>query len=146
MIDEFTRKRLVLEHCRLLNEADLDALLALYEPDGVGFEDPVGSGRRRGRDAVRAHHAEALAARVRLEPGDPVSGQDGAHAIVPVTTVMDYLPRGPVLAERGWLAAPADPAGKRLRYASMVMIRTGPNRLIQELTAFWGRSDLEIVD
>lgn len=146
MIDEFMRKKLALEHCRLLNEADLRGLLALYEPANVGFEDPVGSGRRQGRDALREHLAEALASRARLEPGDPVSGQDGAHVIVPVTTVMDYLPRGLALAERGWLIPPPDPAGKRLRYASMVMIRTGPSGLIQELTAFWGQSDLEILE
>jgi steroid delta-isomerase len=146
MIDEFMRKRLALEHCRLLNESDLEGLLALYEPANVGFEDPVGSGRRQGRDALRWHLAQTLASHPRLEPGDPVSGQDGAHAIIPVTSIMDYLPRGPALAERGWLTPPADPAEKRLRYASMMMIRTGPHGLIQELAVFWGQSDLEILN
>jgi steroid delta-isomerase len=145
VIEEFARKKLIQDHSRLLNAADVDGLLALYADD-VTFEDPVGSVGHGGRAALRAHFDQAVAARVHEVAGEPVAAQDGGRALMPVTAVMDYLPRGPVFAERGWLTAPADPGTKRLRCEYLLMIRTGPGGLIREMKAFWGRTDLEVID
>jgi steroid Delta-isomerase len=141
---ERARKELALEHSRRVNAGDVDAILDLYGDDVV-FEDPVGWERRTGRDALRAHFEQAVAAGLREVPGEPVAGQDGAHALVPVTAVMDYLPLGPVFAERGWLDAPADPEGSRLRRSHMLLLRVDGAGLIREAQAFWGKSDLEVI-
>lgn len=145
MIDERSRKKLILEHSRRLNAGDVDGLLTLYA-DEVAFEDPVGSGRQTGRAALRAHFEQSIEGGISETPGEPVAGQDGRHVLIPITAVMDYLPQGPVFAERGWLGAPAEPAGKRLRCDYVLMIRTDADGLIEELRAFWGRSDIELID
>jgi steroid delta-isomerase len=145
VIDERRRKNLILEHSRRISAGDLDGLLDLYADDVV-FEDPVGSGRRTGREALRAHFAESVAAGIAETPGDPVAGQDGVHTLVAVTADMDYLPKGPVFAERGWLTAPGDPDGKRLRCEYVLMLRTDAEGRIEELKAFWGRSDIAVTD
>ncbi|MFG2007402.1 nuclear transport factor 2 family protein [Spirillospora sp. NPDC048911] len=140
---ERDRKELALEHSRRVNAGDVDAILELYG-DGVVFEDPVGWERRTGRDALRAHFDEAVAAGVREVAGEPVAGQDGAHAFIPITSDMDYFPLGPVFAERGWLVPPADAAGKRLRRRHMLLLRVDATGLICQAQAFWGKSDLEV--
>ncbi|MFJ2264619.1 nuclear transport factor 2 family protein [Streptomyces sp. NPDC087844] len=145
MIDERRRKKLLLEHSERLNAGDLDKLLELYDEEVV-FEDPVGSGPQSGRGALRSHFEQSLASRLSEVPGEPVAGQDGVHALIPVSAVMDYLPKGPGFAERGWLKAPDDPAGTRLRFEYVRMIRTGSDGLIQDLKTFWGRSDVETAD
>lgn len=143
MIDERRRKNLIVEHSRRINAGDLDGLLELYA-DEVVFEDPVGSGPRTGREALREHFAESVAAGIVETPGEPVAGQDGVHTLIPITSDMDYLPKGPGFAERGWLTPPADPAGKRLRREYVVMLRTDAEGRIEELKAFWGRSDITV--
>lgn len=144
LTSERSRKELIVEHCRRLSAGDVEGLLELYADD-VAFEDPVGWDRRTGRDALRAHIEEAVAAHALEVPGEPVAGQDGAHVLASVTAGMDYLPRGPLFAERGWLTPPADPEGKRLERYYVLMLRVGPDGLVQELKAFWGRSDLKVV-
>ncbi|HET8681320.1 MAG TPA: nuclear transport factor 2 family protein [Micromonosporaceae bacterium] len=143
MIEESKRKDIILEHSRRLSAGDVDGLLELYAED-VSFEDPVGSGRQSGRDALRAHFEKVVEADTREVAGEPVAGQDGLHTLVPITAVMDYLPLGPVFADRGWLAPPPDPRGSRLRRDYVLMLRTGSGGLVEELKAFWGRSDLEV--
>jgi steroid delta-isomerase len=138
-----TRTELVLEHSRRVNAGDVDGLVALYA-EGAGFEDPVGSGRRLGRDALRAHFEQTIAANTREVTGKPVAGQDGMHALVPITAVMDYLPKGPGFAERGWLTPSGGLEPKRLKCEYVLMIRAGADGLIEESRAFWGRSDLEV--
>jgi steroid Delta-isomerase len=128
-----------------VNAGDLDDLLALYADD-VTFEDPVGSGPQTGRAALKAHFAKSIEANTVETPGEPVAGQDGRHSLVPVSAVMDYLPKGPVFAGRGWLAPPAEPDGKRLKCDYVLVIGTSTDGLINELQAFWGRSDLEVTD
>ncbi|MBL1102601.1 nuclear transport factor 2 family protein [Streptomyces coffeae] len=145
MIDERSRKKLILEHSRRMNAADVDGLLELYA-DEVCFEDPVGSDRRSGRDALRAHFEELVAAEIEEVPGQPVAGQDGVHVLVPVTATMNYLPLGPVFAGRGWLTEPASPENKRITWDYVVMMRAGAGGLIQELQMFWGRSDIGVAD
>lgn len=143
-MSEQRRKQLALEHCRRLNAGDLDGVLELYAHE-VTFEDPVGHERQTGREALRAHLAQAIAGNIQEAPGEPVVGQDDAHVLLPVTAVMDYLPYGPTFASRGWLSAPADPENKRLRRESMQVFRTDGAGRISELRAFWGRSDLEVL-
>ncbi|MFH8620253.1 nuclear transport factor 2 family protein [Streptomyces sp. NPDC017979] len=143
MIDERRRKKLILEHSQRVNAGDVDELLELYAEDVV-FEDPVGGGVHTGREALREHFAQSLAANLRESPGEPAAGQDGVHVLMPVSAVMDYLPKGPGFAERGWLAAPDDPAGKRLALDYVVLLKTGRDGLIQEMRAFWGRSDITV--
>lgn len=145
LIGERDRKELALEHCRRVNAGDVDAILELYGDD-VAFADPVGGDQRTGRGALRAHFEEAIAAGLREVPGEPVAGQDGAHTLIPITAVMDYLPLGPVFAERGWLVPPAEPAGKRLKRNYMLLLRVDETGLIREAQAFWGKSDLEVID
>jgi steroid Delta-isomerase len=143
LIDERRRKKLILEHSQRVNAGDVDKLLELYAEDVV-FEDPVGGGRHSGRQALREHFAQSLAANLRETPGEPAAGQDGVHVLMPVSAVMDYLPKGPAFAQRGWLAAPEGPEGKRLSLDYVVMLRTGPDGLIREMKAFWGRSDIAV--
>ncbi|GAA1151864.1 nuclear transport factor 2 family protein [Streptomyces javensis] len=145
MIDERSRKKLILEHSRRMNAADIGGLLELYA-DEVTFEDPVGSGRRAGRDALRAHFEELAAAGITEIPGEPVAGQDGVHVLVPVTATMDYLPKGPGFAERGWLTAPDAPENSRITWDYVLMMRAGAGGLIQEMQMFWGRSDIGVAD
>ena len=144
MLNERGRKRLAVEHCRLLSAGDVDGLLELYAEE-VRFEDPVGWEPQFGRDALRAHFKEAVAGNIQETPGEPVAGQDDAHVLIPVTSLMDYLPQGPDFVERGWLIAPENPEGKRIKREYMLMIRTDSAGLITEVRAFWGRSDLEVV-
>ena len=142
-MSERRRKQLALEHSRRLTAGDLDALLELYA-DEVTVEDPVGHDRLTGRDAVREHFAQVIEGNIRETPGRPVVGQDDTHVLLPVTAVMDHLPYGRVLAARGRLPAPLDPAGARLRRRSMQLFRTDGAGRISGLRAFWGRSDLEV--
>lgn len=144
MINERGRKKIALEHCRLVSEGDLEGLLALYAPEAT-FEDPVGAGRQTGHEALRAHFGSALAANVKEIAEDPAAGQDGMHVIMPVTATMDYRPRGPVYVERGWLPGPegAEPSGLRCQY--MLLLRVGESGLIEDMQAFWGRGDIEAV-
>lgn len=144
MIDEFTRKRLLLEYCRLLNAADLEGLLTLCE-DTISVEDPVGVAPLTGRAALRMHLETALAAQVHVTPGDAVAGQDRRHALLPATSVMNFFPRGPVFVDRGWLSMPATARHMRLRCDHILMIRMGATGRIQRLLSLWGRSDLTVV-
>jgi steroid delta-isomerase len=136
---------LVLEHSRRVNAGDVDALVALYA-DGAAFEDPVGSGRQTGWDALRAHFEKTIAANTQEVTGKPVAGQDGIHALVPITAVMDYLPKGPIFAERGWLTFGAEAEPRRLKCEYVLMIQAGANGLIEDSKAFWGRSDIEVTE
>ncbi|WP_211245589.1 nuclear transport factor 2 family protein [Actinomadura oligospora] len=145
LTSERDRKELALEHCRRVNAGDVDALLELYGEDVV-FADPVGGDEGAGLRALRAHYEEAFAAGLRVEPGEPVAAQDGAHTFVPVTSVTDYAPLGPRFAERGWLVPPDDPSGKRLRRTCMLLLRVDETGLIREARTFWGRSDVDVID
>ncbi|WP_207401154.1 nuclear transport factor 2 family protein [Actinomadura roseirufa] len=145
LIDEGKRKKIIQAHCQRLNAGDLDGLLALYAADPA-FEDPVGAGRRSGREALRAHLALGIEANTKEVPGDAIASQDGVHALMPITAVMDYLPKGREYAARGWLTAPDEPVGKHLKCEYVLMLRIGAGDLIEELKAYWGRDELEVTD
>lgn len=142
MIGERTRKKIAHEHSRLLSSGDIDGLVGLYAKDAT-FEDPIGSGRLAGHEALRAHFASAVAGNVEETLEDTVVGQDGTHAVSRLTAVMDYRPRGPLYVDRGWLPAPqgTEPAALRCHYA--LLLRVGASGLIEDMRAYWGRSDIE---
>jgi steroid Delta-isomerase len=137
-------KELALEHCRRVNARDVDGLLKIYA-ENVRFEDPVGTGLRVGREAMRAHAMTAIGASVHEEPGRPVAAQDGRHAAVPVTGTMPLVPGSPVVTAFG-LPVPADASGKLIRVDYVMVIRADPHGLIDEMRSYWGRTDIRVVD
>ncbi|BCL26228.1 nuclear transport factor 2 family protein [Streptomyces aurantiacus] len=143
-MNELARKKRALEHSRRVNAGDLEAIIALYAPDAV-VEDPVGLPPITGHDALRAHYELLLASRVHEETTEPVAGQDAEHALLQVTSVMDYLPSGPLYAERGWLKAPDAPRTARIQRAATLAIRMDPSGLIRSLKSYWGTSDLTVL-
>jgi steroid delta-isomerase len=143
LIDERKRKKTILAHCQHMNAGDIDALLALYADDVV-FEDPVGAGRQTGRESLRAHLMLSIEANTKEVPGEPIASQDGVHALMPVTAVMDYLPKGKVFADRGWLTAPEESEGKHVKCEYVMMLRIGAGGLIEEFKAYWGRDEIQV--
>src|SRR5262249_36204975 len=113
--DESRRKGLAVEHCRLINEGDVDGLLRLYSPR-IRFEDPVGAWTRNGREALRAHATMAVGSHAHEATGTAVAAQDGRHAALEVRGTLDYLPAGPQLVQFGLarLPEPAEPAAARV--------------------------------
>lgn len=145
MPDEATCKALALAHCERINAGDVEGLLKLYSP-AVRFEDPVGTGTRIGHGALRSHIAGAVAAGVYDAAGEPVAAPDGRHAAVPVTSTMSFLPNGPLMVRYGILDAPRDPRTARMRFSCMLVIQVGAQGLIEDMRAYWGRSDVRFVD
>lgn len=143
-MNEFARKKRVLELSRRVNAGDLDAVIEMYAPDAV-LEDPVGLPPLTGHDAMRAHYALLLSARLREEAAEPVAGQDATHALLQITSVMDYLPLGPEYAARGWLKAPGSPGTARLERTAMLVVRMDKSGLVQHLKSYWGMSDLTVL-
>ncbi|MDT0343454.1 nuclear transport factor 2 family protein [Streptomyces litchfieldiae] len=145
MLDEPALKDLILEHCWRVNDRDIEGLLRLYSPD-VRFEDPVGSGMRYGREALRAHGNSALASNAVEIPGTPVANRNSQQAIVPIAATMDYLPLGPSLTRMGILPTPRRPVGQRMRCHFIMLVRAGADGLIEEMQGIWGRTDVALVD
>ncbi|MEU5423104.1 nuclear transport factor 2 family protein [Streptomyces sp. NPDC020799] len=143
-MNEFTRKQRALEHSRRINAGDLDGVLELYAPGAV-LEDPVGLPPLSGHEELRAHYARLLGAHVHEEAAEPVAGQDGTHVLLQVTSVVDYLPDGPLYAERGWLKAPDNPRTARVQRAAMLVMRLEKSGLVDHVKAYWGTSDLTVL-
>jgi steroid Delta-isomerase len=128
--DDAMRKAVVLEYCRLMNAGDLDGVLALFAPD-VRFVDPVGTPPIVGRDTLRAHLAAAVAARIHEVPGTPTGSLAGDLVALPVSGTMD---------------APAGaPAGSRVRFNLISLIRVDATGLMTEVRIFAGRTDYALV-
>jgi ketosteroid isomerase-like protein len=136
VIDEDDRKDIIREHSRRLSAGDLDGLLDLYAED-AWIEDPVGSGRRSGRDAVRAHWAGLVEAGTTEVAGEPSAGQDGRSVLLPVSAAGDFAPVGPEWLERGWIPA----AGDRLHREYVLLLEVGEDRRIAAAQAFWSAAD-----
>jgi len=143
--DETAIKQLALEHCWRINDRDIAGLLALYDP-GVEFEDPVGSGPRRGHAELRAHAAQAIAAGVREIPGTAVGTMDARQAALPVTGLLPYVPGRPLLAALGLSGAPADRAGQVLVVDYVMVVAMGDNGLIEQMRSYWGTTDVRLAD
>ncbi|WP_431783857.1 nuclear transport factor 2 family protein [Streptomyces chumphonensis] len=144
MPDEATCKALAIAHCERINAGDVEGLLALYSP-AVRFEDPVGSGLRIGHGALRSHIAAAVAGGVHDAYGEPVAAPDGRHAAVPVTSTVNFLPGGPLLVRHGILDAPPEPESARVEFSCTLVIEVGAAGLIEDMRAYWGRSDVRFV-
>ena len=145
MSDEAAVKKLALEHCWRINDRDIEGLLELYSPS-VHFEDPVGSGPRRGHAELRAHAAQAIAGGVTEIPGTPIGAMDARHAALPVTGVLPYVPGSPLLAALGLSGVPADPAGKVLIVNYVMVIAVGDSGRIELMRSYWGTSDVHVAD
>ncbi|WP_159029693.1 nuclear transport factor 2 family protein [Streptomyces marincola] len=146
MPDEATTKEMALEHCRRVNAGELEELLKLYAP-AVRFEDPVGSGERIGHGALRSHVRNAMACRVNEVPvAEPVGSPTGRYAAIEVTSTMNYLPNGPLMARTGVFAPPGDPETARIRIACVMVIRVGADGLIDDMRSYWGPSDVFLLE
>ena len=144
MLAEPARKAVAVEYCRRLNAGDLDGVLRLFAP-GASFEDPVGTPPVVGREALRAHFAAVIAARVHEVPGEPVAAQDGRQVAIGVVATLDYLPLGPGLVAAGLIDPAADPGTARLRFNLFSLLDVGPDRLVHAVRVFWGGTDVRVV-
>ncbi len=136
---------MALEHCRRVNAGELEELLKLYAP-AVRFEDPVGSGERIGHGALRSHVRNAMACRVHELPSEPVGSPTGRYAAVEVSSTMNYLPNGPLIARTGVFDPPGDPETARIRIDCIMVIRVGEDGLIDDMRAYWGPSDVLVLE
>ncbi|WP_158920809.1 nuclear transport factor 2 family protein [Streptomyces sp. NBRC 109706] len=145
MPDEATTKEMALEHTRRVNAGKLEELLKLYAP-AVRFEDPVGSGERIGHGALRSHVKNAIACQVNEVPLEPVGSPSGRYAAVEVTSTMNYLPNGPLVARTGVFDPPSDPETARMRISCVMVIRVGVDGLIDDMRSYWGPSDVVLLE
>ena len=143
MVDETVRKKVALEYCRRINAGDVAGLMNLFS-ERVRFEDPVGCTPVVGRSALRVHVERLVASNVVEEPGVPVAGHDGQHVAVPMTATLDYAPIGPMLAAAGLVDPPDDPAGARLHFNLVALMRVGADGLLHDVRVFWGRTDVSV--
>lgn len=76
------KRKLVENYVAAYNAADLEAILALYEPDG-SMEDPVGGEPQRGAEAIGALYRMGFEMGIQLELEGPVrcAGSAVAFAI-----------------------------------------------------------------
>lgn len=130
MADEVTRKAVLLEYCRLMNAGDLEGVLALFTPD-VRFHDPVGTPPLVGLDALRAHLAKAIEARIEEVPGTPTAAMDQETVTLPVSGTMDV---------------PGAPGSGRVRFRMVSVARVNDAGRIFEVRIIAGRTDFAPVD
>lgn len=130
MLDELERKAVALEYVRCINAGDIDGLLKVFA-NNVRFEDPVGSAPVQGKVALREHLSAALSGNVHEAPGDISASHDGQHIAIPVKIDLDN---------------PEDPGGKRMRISAVSVCRLNASGLIEDVKAFWGRTDISFVD
>lgn len=147
MLDDQARKEIAVEHCRRVNARDVAGLLRLYSP-AVRFEDPVGSGVRTGHAELRQHALGAMHCGVHEYAHTPVGVLNGTQAALPVTAHLDFQTTAPLLSSQGfmnWDGKPAGP-GKRLQIHYVMMIEVDGAGLIGLMRAYWGRTDVTVVD
>ncbi|ADI04500.1 hypothetical protein SBI_01379 [Streptomyces bingchenggensis BCW-1] len=148
MRDEATAKRVILEHCRMINEGDVEGLLKLYA-EKCSFEDPVGNGKQYGLDALSQRAAAAIFSGAYEDAATPVASKDGSWAAVPIVSTFNYLPlAGPAMAQTGLLPPepPEDPENKMIRVNIVMVIRINEEGLADRMQAFYGRGDATIID
>lgn len=66
MLNPQTMEAAVHRYVQALNEADLEAIVNLFD-DHATVEDPVGSEVRRGKDAIRAFYAGSVAMKLTVK-------------------------------------------------------------------------------
>lgn len=148
MTDEARAKWLLLEHCRMINDGNVEGLLQLYAED-CRFEDPVGNGVQHGLHALSQRAAAAVFSGAFEDAAMPVASKDGQWAAVPMISTFNYLPlAGPAMAESGLLPAtpPDDPADKMIRVNMVMTIHVNEAGLVDRMMALYGSSDVTVID
>ncbi|KUN37982.1 nuclear transport factor 2 family protein [Streptomyces longwoodensis] len=148
MPDEATAKQLILDHCRKINEGDVEGLLKLYAED-CSFEDPVGNGKQYGLKALSQRAAAAIFSGAYEDAASPVTAEGGRYAAVPMVSTFNYLPlAGPAMAQTGLLPPepPPDPENKMIRVNIVMVIRVNDDGLVDQMQAFYGRGDATVID
>ncbi|GAA2100751.1 hypothetical protein GCM10009801_73480 [Streptomyces albiaxialis] len=125
MPDEATRKHMVHEYARRINDGDVEGLLALFTDDVV-FEDPVGARPLRGRSELRERIAEAVAGGVHETPGRVVTSMDERWVVVPSTITVE------------------EPT--RMTFHVIGIMEVGEDGLSRHVQAFWGMTDTHVGD
>ncbi|QEU89618.1 nuclear transport factor 2 family protein [Streptomyces kanamyceticus] len=146
MPDEELAKQLILDHCRKINEGDVDGLLKLYAED-CSFEDPVGNGKQYGLQALSQRAAAAIFSGAYEDAGSPVASKDG-WAAVPMVSTFNYLPlAGPAMTESGLLPPhpPEDPENKMIRVNIVMVIHVNDDGLVDRMQAFYGKGDASVI-
>jgi steroid delta-isomerase len=104
-------RQTILRYISFMNDADVDAIAALYAEDAT-LEDPVGTEPIRGREAIRGFYAEAVGA-VRLEAtgnprvaaGEvafPMNAHIGGTQILEIIDVMVFNDDGQIVSMRAF--------------------------------------------
>jgi len=125
-VDDRTRKDVVLEYFRRLNEGDVERVLELFAADAV-IEDPVGSVPREGAEALREYYEITIEqARCRVTVGTPVGAQDGTSVAIPVT---------------GTLVALQDPEQREVSIDCVDIFEVDDEGRIHDLRVYWGTTD-----
>lgn len=148
MTDEERAKWLILEHCRMINDGNVEGLLQLYAEDCT-FEDPVGNGKQHGLHALSQRAAAAVFSGAFEDAAMPVASKDGQWASVPMISTFNYLPlAGPAMAESGLLPAapPDDPEEKMIRVNMVMTIRVNAVGLVDRMMALYGSSDVTVIE
>ncbi|WP_225839539.1 nuclear transport factor 2 family protein [Streptomyces sp. NK08204] len=148
MTDEERAKWLILEHCRMINDGNVEDLLQLYAEDCT-FEDPVGNGKQHGLHALSQRAAAAVFSGAFEDAAAPVASMDGQWASVPMVSTFNYLPlAGPAMAESGLLPAtpPDNPAEKMIQVKMVMTIHVNEVGLVDRMMALYGSSDVSVID
>lgn len=123
MVDEAGMKAAMQAYIDAFNGADPEAIAALYADDAT-VEDPVGSDRKHGREAILAFYRMAVQTGARLSLAAPIRASHG-NAAAMAFDVHLQMPEGPsVIRVIDVMRFDADG-----RFASM--------------EAYWGPSDVE---
>jgi steroid delta-isomerase len=122
MSDQITAKAVLQAYIDGFNDADADALSALFASDAV-IEDPVGTPLKRGAD-IPAWFRQGVAMGARLELVAPIRGSHGRAAAMAfkVHMVQD---------------------GQPLTIRSLDTIEINEQGLITRLDGYWGVDDIE---
>lgn len=105
-----------------MSAGDLDAIVALFAPD-ANLEDPVGSERLEGHEAIRAFYARATKLKIELHPTGPIR-------IAGDEVAFPFQVRGETPA--------------KMEIDVIDVFRFNADGLIQEMRAYWGKENMRI--
>ena len=104
-------RQTILRYISFMNDADVDAIAALYAEDAT-LEDPVGTEPIRGREAIRGFYAEAVGAvgleatgNPRVAAGEvafPMNAHIGGTQILEIIDVMVFNDDGQIVSMRAF--------------------------------------------
>lgn len=105
-----------------MSAGDLDAIVGLFAPD-ANLEDPVGSERLEGHEAIRAFYARATKLKIELHPTGPIR-------IAGDEVAFPFQVRGETPA--------------KMEIDVIDVFRFNADGLIQEMRAYWGKENMRI--